>query len=760
MAYTRIQLNQAIDEIVTANANNEITGTLMNQLLKLIVNASFGPIELPTEQPVGAGDYVTYNNDLYYVLSNTLAGENPTNTPAKFKKVSGAGVPSMEQTRAQGNALAGNINMANNRMLNLPYPTSGGEPATLAFLQEYLLSIVQLKGALDGALEPDYPAAQVGHAWLMTNPGKIGGAAGKDVLKFDIALCIADNAGGDEAAVGSSWIMLSQNQGGSGPATTDELPEGATNKYFTETRVRATPLTGYSVGGNTAISASDTMLGALAKLQGQMNQRATIAQLNAAVTGLLDYRGDWDATIGEFPPDGSSGSGTGGAVLKADAWFIQAGTSGTLDGVDVSAGDLIIAKIDSPGNNAANWQFLPKALAAAPPPAGETTVYYGDLIQEDDTNNFTCSISGIDSYSKEAIYVLTFDTIAENEGVVTIEINTLGQLELRGAKNETLAINDLASGQRIICVYDSNTNCLLHLTNEPKMFRVVTKIQLQDLIEDKKLQPGCIYEVNDISDDFFDLGEPLRMWFWAANKEFLSDTCYCIGKGKAIAFVGVVAKPKRFYEYNETLTQDQLQWIWDNGIPDYFLESNLLIKAKWEGDVVEMRLSTLLGSYTYLNAFNDLYSQKLQTEIRLKLDSTPGTIIEKPRLLKRSAKFDPQVTNGVVFNLNDGEREYFNEMGYRGRDIVNCYIRRIGATTPLGTGTFEINPVGARFSIDVSLLGADGKTHKMIQEDITAFAGGNTISEFEFYEEVGLAHYGGELTGDGDIEVTIFYYYI
>lgn len=673
MPYTRIQLIQAIDEIVTANANNEITGTLMNQLLKLIVDSSFGPFELPTGQPVGADDYVTYNNDLYYVLSNTIAGENPVNAPAKFKKVSGAGVPSMEQTRAQGNALAGNVNMANNRMLNLPYPTSGGEPATLAFLQEYLLSIVQLKGALDAALEPDYPAAQVGHAWLMTNPGKIGGAAGKDVLKFDIALCIANNAGGEEAVVGSNWIILPQNtSGASGPANTDELPEGATNKYFTEPRVRATPLTGYSVGSNIALSESDTMLGALAKLQGQMNQRATIAQLNAAVTGLLDYRGDWDATIGEFPPDGSSGSGTGGAVLKADVWFIQAGTSGTLDGVDVSAGDLIIAKIDSPGNNAANWQFLPKALVAAPPPAGETTVYYGDLIQEDDTNNFTCTISGIDSYSKEAIYVLTFDTIAENEGVVTIEINTLGQLELRGAKNETLAINDIASGQRIICVYDANTNCLIQLTKEPKMFRVVTKIQLQHLIEDKKLQPGCIYEVNNISDGFFDLGETLRIWFWAANEENLSDTCYCIGKGKALALTNIVTLPKRFYEYYETLTQDQLQWIWDNGLPNYFNSANLLINANWEDDVVDIKFKE--GS----EYFNDVYSRKYQSQAILDLSTSPGIM-----------HYESIKSASVLIPNSD-----FANLTGTGIDILNgisidedCYIDVIGATIMMKGGS-------------------------------------------------------------------------
>lgn len=70
--------------------------------------------------------------------------------------------------------------------------------------------------------------------------------------------------------------------------TTTNLAEG-TNKYFTETRVRTTPLTGYSVGSNTAIVDTDTVTQAFNKIQGQLNARE--GTITAGTTSQY-YRGD------------------------------------------------------------------------------------------------------------------------------------------------------------------------------------------------------------------------------------------------------------------------------------------------------------------------------------------------------------------------------------------------------------------------------------------------------------------------------------
>jgi hypothetical protein len=58
-------------------------------------------------------------------------------------------------------------------------------------------------------------------------------------------------------------------------ATTDDLGEGASNLYFTSARVLATTLTGLSTSTSTAVTASDSVLVGIGKLQAQVNTNAT-----------------------------------------------------------------------------------------------------------------------------------------------------------------------------------------------------------------------------------------------------------------------------------------------------------------------------------------------------------------------------------------------------------------------------------------------------------------------------------------------------
>lgn len=55
---------------------------------------------------------------------------------------------------------------------------------------------------------------------------------------------------------------------------TAAVPE-STNLYFTEARVQLTPLTGYTVGTNTPVTAAHTLLGAIQDFQGQINARVS-----------------------------------------------------------------------------------------------------------------------------------------------------------------------------------------------------------------------------------------------------------------------------------------------------------------------------------------------------------------------------------------------------------------------------------------------------------------------------------------------------
>jgi len=61
----------------------------------------------------------------------------------------------------------------------------------------------------------------------------------------------------------------------SSPGTTDEVPEGGVNKYFTGARVLQTLLSGFAVGTATVVTAGDSIAGALGKLQGQINALVT-----------------------------------------------------------------------------------------------------------------------------------------------------------------------------------------------------------------------------------------------------------------------------------------------------------------------------------------------------------------------------------------------------------------------------------------------------------------------------------------------------
>ena len=96
---------------------------------------------------------------------------------------------------------------------------------------------------------------------------------------------------------------------------------------------------------------------------------ATKDYADGLVVGLLDDRGNYTPGVvspGAYPSTG--GSGTAGAILKGDIWFIAA--SGYLGTTAVTAGQSVRALSDAPGQTAANWNILNVAGFTNPP---ETT---------------------------------------------------------------------------------------------------------------------------------------------------------------------------------------------------------------------------------------------------------------------------------------------------------------------------------------------------------------------------------------------------
>jgi hypothetical protein len=99
-------------------------------------------------------------------------------------------------------------------------PTAGGgtnttQLATTAFVTAAVAAAVagllDFKGNTNASANPNYPAGVVGDAYVISTAGRVGGASGKVVDVGDVYVCSADNAGGDEATVGTSWFVLEHN---------------------------------------------------------------------------------------------------------------------------------------------------------------------------------------------------------------------------------------------------------------------------------------------------------------------------------------------------------------------------------------------------------------------------------------------------------------------------------------------------------------------------------------------------------------------
>lgn len=87
------------------------------------------------------------------------------------------------------------------------------QKAVKAYADALVANLLELKGSITNAnSNPNYPVASAGDAYVIaTNAGKVGGASGKSVDTSDMVVALFDNAGGTEASVGTSWVVLEHN---------------------------------------------------------------------------------------------------------------------------------------------------------------------------------------------------------------------------------------------------------------------------------------------------------------------------------------------------------------------------------------------------------------------------------------------------------------------------------------------------------------------------------------------------------------------
>jgi hypothetical protein len=109
------------------------------------------------------------------------------------------------------------------------FDDEAGVFASKAHVAAAVVGLLDDKGNQDCSGNPNYPAALKGDVYTVSVAGKIGGASGIDVEVGDVFRAIADNAGGTQASVGTSWVVTQANLVG---AATSSSTNTFTNKTF------------------------------------------------------------------------------------------------------------------------------------------------------------------------------------------------------------------------------------------------------------------------------------------------------------------------------------------------------------------------------------------------------------------------------------------------------------------------------------------------------------------------------------------------
>lgn len=96
----------------------------------------------------------------------------------------------------------------------IPSTVSGyglSDAYTKTEVDNLVAGLLDLQGSIDCSTNPNYPTANKGDAYYCSVAGLIGGGSGTSVEVGDLIVALLDNAGGTQAAVGTSWFVLEHN---------------------------------------------------------------------------------------------------------------------------------------------------------------------------------------------------------------------------------------------------------------------------------------------------------------------------------------------------------------------------------------------------------------------------------------------------------------------------------------------------------------------------------------------------------------------
>lgn len=258
--------------------------------------------------------------------------------------------------------------------------TNTTQLATTAFVQQELsglTGVLKLKGSTDCSANPNYPAASAGWTYIVTVAGKIGGASGKSVDVGDTYIATADNAGGTEASVGTSWTVLEHNLAGallsannlsdvasaSTARTNLGLAIGSNVQAYSAVLAAIAALTNaadklpYFAGGGTAATTDLTSLArtllacsTTATMRAAMGTSTTFADATARAAATPEHVGQLALQLDTFVIYRATGTSAGNwtSLITDDSGnivgpvLVRTGTAATIDGIVLSAGEVAV----------------------------------------------------------------------------------------------------------------------------------------------------------------------------------------------------------------------------------------------------------------------------------------------------------------------------------------------------------------------------------------------------------------------------------
>lgn len=290
------------------------------------------------------------------------------------------------------------------------------QKAVKTYVDASVVGLLEDKGNQDCSANPNYPAASKGDVYTVSVAGKIGGGSGITVEVGDVFRATADNAGGTQASVGSSWAVVQANLVGA-------LVSGGA--LGTPSSGTLTNCTGLPVGGVTGITAAaqtvldDTTVADMVNTLGGATSTGTGGLVRSAdpiLTGLVGINCTPNAAFafdlqGYFRAHDSSGRGIefqGGATCYLSAYdraspvylpievtgtTVTLQPSGSMSGLRVAAtGDVLIGTLTGPTANRGKVLVLGDNGATDPTLGASTCAVYqksGELYHMDASGNVT-----------------------------------------------------------------------------------------------------------------------------------------------------------------------------------------------------------------------------------------------------------------------------------------------------------------------------------------------------------------------------------